>query len=596
MAVGIRYRQFNLVAGTGTQEEGSMTVRQTLLSRVSRLHGWRTVALTPVFCFSAIAIARPVATPQTKMGDPITGLTQQQLDLFVKGKTKYLTPLTVAGGLGPCFNKSSCGNCHNNPTGGTGSQTVTRFGRNDKGVFDPLAELGGSLLQAQAISETCLEFIPPEANVTSARVTNSALVFGLVEAIPDADLLAVRDAQSANVQGIAHMVSAFEDPPRTPPNSHVGRFGWKAQVPTILTFSSDASFNEMGLTNRFNTVENAPNGNQELLAECDGVADPEDQADRDGLEFIDYVTFFQRFLGPAPQTPKSGMTGEAIFNTIGCAVCHHTSYTTSNSPSLENALRNKTFKPYSDFLLHDMGLNADFIVQGMGTQQLIKTPPLSGLRVRDPMWHDGRDGGGTFGDRIVAAIGFHDDGVNLSQGRFAAQAYNSLSQSDKDSLIAFLDSLGKLEFDNDGDGDVQLDDFVGFAACYGTSVNPDLPCAVNDVDQDGDVDLNDFNSFMLSYVGPRRDDNNNGIVDLQDILTGTLADANHNGIPDAYEPTCDADITGSGNVNVDDLLAVINQWGPCPASPAPCGADTNFNGVVNVDDLLAVINAWGPCP
>lgn len=60
---------------------------------------------------------------------------------------------------------------------------------------------------------------------------------------------------------------------------------------------------------------------------------------------------------------------------------------------------------------------------------------------------------------------------------------------------------------------------------------------------------------------------------------------------------CPADINGTGAVNVDDLLAVINAWGPCP--PGSCPADiapSGGNGVVNVDDLLAVINGWGPCP
>ena len=56
---------------------------------------------------------------------------------------------------------------------------------------------------------------------------------------------------------------------------------------------------------------------------------------------------------------------------------------------------------------------------------------------------------------------------------------------------------------------------------------------------------------------------------------------------------CPADITGNGAVNTDDLLSVINHWGPCPA---PCPADITGNGAVNTDDLLSVINHWGPCP
>jgi hypothetical protein len=284
-----------------------------------------------------------------------------------------------------------------------------------------------------------------------------------------------------------------------------------------------------------------------------------------------------------------------VFNAVGCNVCHTPTFTTKNDASLENAIRNKVIHPYSDWLLHNMGLNGDFIVQGAGIGGFVKTPPLWGLRVRDPMWHDGRFAAGTFADRTTAAIAAHDSFG--SQAQTSGQAFAALSQSDKDSLVAFLGSLGQAEFDADGDNDVQLDDFVAFHACYQSGpVSPDSPCAISDIDQDGDVDANDFDSFLLAYVGPRRDCNNNGIVDLRDILDGTLADANNNGYPDSCEPTCEADVNGTGSVNTADLLAVINQWGPCPASPAPCGADTDFDGVVNTHDMLTVINAWGACP
>ena len=85
----------------------------------------------------------PVAQP--KMGDPLLGLTPAQLTRFNLGREQYVHVLTPGEGLGPCFNQNACGSCHNNPVGGTGSQTVTRFGFVDKGTFDPLANLGGSL-------------------------------------------------------------------------------------------------------------------------------------------------------------------------------------------------------------------------------------------------------------------------------------------------------------------------------------------------------------------------------------------------------------------------------------------------------------------
>lgn len=532
--------------------------------------------------------------PQAKMGAPIQGLTAAQLIRFNNGRLDYDHTFVDLEGLGPCFNKASCSNCHNNPVGGPGSQTVTRFGLADKSGFDPLAYLGGSLLQELAISPSCLEVVPPEANVIAHRVTNGAQGYGLIEAIADADLLANRDAQPLALRGVAHMVSAFEDLGPNPP-LRVGRFGWKAQVATILTFSADASLNEIGLTNRFVLTENAPNGNAALLAQCDARPDPEDHPDANGLHFIDRVTDFQRFLTQPPQTPRSGMSGETIFNSIGCNVCHTPQFTTANTGGLERALRGRVIRPYSDFLLHNMGINADFIVQGAGTEFLLKTPPLWGVRKRDPMWHDGRVAAGTLASRLNAAIALHNGG-GAAQGGASAIAYAALTQSDKDTVIAFLDSLGKLEFDSDGDEDVDIFDFNALKACWGGGpYNADHACAVHDVDQDGDLDSIDAGSFLIASGMPRRDCNSNGVVDLLDILAGAI-DANANGLLDSCEPTCAADVDGSHGADVNDLLAVISGWGNCPDVPSPCQGDVNGTQVVDVNDLLAVITAWGPCP
>ncbi len=92
-------------------------------------------------------------TIQPRAGDPLNGLTKLQLSRFDLGRTAYVTPFTIEGGLGPIFNKSNCQSCHSNPVGGWGSISVTRFGIEDKGEFSPLEELGGSLLQALAISD-----------------------------------------------------------------------------------------------------------------------------------------------------------------------------------------------------------------------------------------------------------------------------------------------------------------------------------------------------------------------------------------------------------------------------------------------------------
>lgn len=581
-------------------------------SRRLALHNSRlakaVTIIVPVFCLtigvhvsSTLAGSPPPPiVPQVKRGAPLPGLTPEQLSRFHIGAAHYDHTLTDVEGLGPIFNKQSCSNCHNNPFGGAGSQDVTRFGLATKEGFDPMEKQGGSLLQQLAISEDCAEVLPDDPDlVTQQRVTNGSLGYGLIESIPDAAILAVRDAQPLNQRGMAHIVSPVAPVPCGP--RVVGRFGWKAQVSTILTFSADASLMEMGLTNRFFGQENAPNGDHVRLAECDLVPDPEDGPDEEGFDFIDRVTDFQRFISGPPQTPRAGMSGEAKFNQIGCNVCHTSSFTTHDCKDLEGVLRNQTIRPYSDFLLHYMGQFGDPIVQGEAYEQWVRTPVLWGLYKRDPMWHDGSiaaSGKNAFAVQVNNAILRHDDGVGLSQGRFAAIAYAGLSQDDKNNLIAFLQSLGRIEFDADMNEVINVVDFQSLSPCAAGAGGPydaDHPCAIHDIDQDGFVNAADFESFLLVYQGPRRDCNQNGVVDLLDIINGA-ADANNNGIPDSCEPTCNADIVGGGVVNVDDLLALLQGWGPCPPpGPLPCAADLNLDSLVNVDDLLQLLAGWGQC-
>ena len=433
--------------------------------------------------------------------------------------------------------------------------------------------------------------------------------YGLVEAIPDADIVFYQDnPPSGDVSGLVHMVHAFEDPPNT---LRAGRFGWKAQVATIMTFTADASLEEIGLTSPFpeTSQDKDPNG---ILPPslgdpdfCDTVADPEID-----MTFLQEMVDFQRFLTQPPQTPRSGMSGETLFIAIGCADCHVANpYTTSDDVNLEDAIRNKVITPYSDFLLHNMGLNGDGIPQGDAEALEIKTPPLWGLAQRDPIWHDARFAAGFFEQRVTDAIDAHDAGAS-SEGRASAQRFfdddgkgnsvpGGLTQAERDQVIAFLESLGRREFDQNRDETIDLDDFHGFgatdafAACFGPGpYTPDDPCAIHDVDQDTDVDQDDFNAFMTVYSGPQFDCNANAILDLQDILDGTVADANNNGIPDVCEDRGDFD--GDGLVDRDDLLILLSQWGACPDPPADCPADLDGDGFVSTVDLLILLGNWGP--
>ena len=437
------------------------------------------------------------------MGEPIQGLTPHQVERFTQGAAIFDHTFVPSEGLGPIFNAENCAHCHITPIGGASSKIVTRFGvaATATTAFDPLANLGGSLLQAESIDPpTCQEFVPPEANVVVHRITPPTMGFGLVEAILDDDILANAVNPPPGVHGIASYVQPLED--RNGP-ARVGRFGWKDQQATLESFSSDAMLNEMGITNEYLPNENAPNGNLASLAQCDSVADPEDHPDAQGYFMIDRTTDFMKFLAPPPQTPKSGMSGEAVFEAIGCAACHlSTPFTTSIAA--EPGLANVPVKAYSDFLLHDMGSLGDGIVQGMATEHFMRTAPLWGIYLRGPiaLLHDGRASGGkTLGENVAIAIEDHD-----GEGSASRNAFDALGAAQKQALVQFLNSLGRAEFD--WDGNLHVDDFDWQALeplVTGPSAEPlftpDDPAAIGDIDQSGTLDLVDFGWLQRAFTG-----------------------------------------------------------------------------------------------
>ncbi|MHC4102922.1 MAG: hypothetical protein ACYSW1_18810, partial [Planctomycetota bacterium] len=134
-----------------------------------------------------------VPTPQAWAGDPLAGLTPDQLARFELGKLQFNRDFVAGEGLGPIFNQNSCGACHITPLGGTGTVKVLRAGAFDGFTFDPLEEFGGSLFQLESLAPECAEVPHSSANVSSDRVTNGMMGYGLVEAIPDGDILFFQD-------------------------------------------------------------------------------------------------------------------------------------------------------------------------------------------------------------------------------------------------------------------------------------------------------------------------------------------------------------------------------------------------------------------
>lgn len=359
---------------------------------------------------------------------PLAELSAGQLNDFLQGAAEFSKIETAQSGLGPIFNNVSCVSCHFvGGIGGAGPQKVTRFGRSVDGHFDPMDAQGGSLLQQRAIAPEAREVIPPEANAVAQRQTTALFGAGLIEAIPDATLIA--NAARSMPDGISGRAAVTVDP--VSGTERIGRFGWKAQQATLLAFSGDAYLNEMGITNRVFPKENAPNGNITLLEKYDRVADIEDvPVLPGGKSDIDAAADFMRFLAPPAPLPQGPVAqiGAKVFETIGCANCH-TPVLTTGSSSIAG-LSNKTVRLYSDLLLHDMGSLGDGIAQGAAQEKEMRTAPLWGLRVRGAYLHDGRAA------TIDQAITAHDGEAQVVVGR-----YQSLTPEQRQALLSFLGTL-----------------------------------------------------------------------------------------------------------------------------------------------------------
>ena len=171
---------------------------------------------------------------------------------------------------------------------------------------------------------------------------------------------------------------------------------------------------------------------------------------------------------------------------------------------------------------------------------------------------------------VTEAIAEHN--ALLSEGVASAQAYDALPSQDKADVIAFLGSLGRAEFDMNGDESVDLFDLPSVTACFngdGTDqYDADSPCAVADIDQDGDVDATDAAWFAQALGAPfdTADCDGDGVLDIVAIASGNAADANGDGVPDACS-ACPGDLDGDGAVTFPDLVRVLSAWGACAACP-----------------------------
>lgn len=371
-------------------------------------------------------------------GHPFPTLTATEQARFASGRTAFEKSYTLQQGLGPVFNDSSCNRCHNREgVGGGGFQSARLVGRASPEGFDPLRSSGGPMLAQQSVAlltdfshflPDCKlpaggESAPAQANVQASHRTPPLFGLGLVDATPES---AFEQLASGQVPAIRGRVARVIDPATG--ERVAGKFGWKAQSPSLHHFSGQALVMEMGITNPGFPNEEAPLGDARQTARCDAAADPEETE-----AGVRKLTDFMQMLAPIPPLPPSPATreGDALFSAVGCDGCHVRRLTSGASPI--HALSYKPYAPYSDFLLHDMGSLGDRIGgQGDAGPREMRTQPLWGshLLASRRLLHDGR------ARSVEQAILFHD-----GQGAAARDAFASLDPEAQGKLVAFVETL-----------------------------------------------------------------------------------------------------------------------------------------------------------
>jgi CxxC motif-containing protein (DUF1111 family) len=407
------------------------------------------------------------------IGDRVPGGSTNDTN-FAAFRDNFNAVEELEDGLGPIFNERGCGVCHSQGAiGGAGTQIERRFGRFDNGVFNPLANEGGSLRQlfsvgafTAASGRACnvpVEREPADATVHNVgRLTTPLFGLGLVDAMPDSFFDGLANAEPAAIRGVVNRVATVLPNPRDAGQAigriRVGRFGWKAGVPNLAQFAADAYMNEMGITTQHCiggvsvtafATESAPNG-VPVPAGCDDLAAPAPAGVPAGTDDavgscaggltllqkdIDNFKRFMTNLGPPPRgTITPAVTaGQAVFDRVGCAGCHTRQTFVTPSPAPNGINGGFSFNPFSDFLAHDMGTLGDQIGNAgdsLAVTRRMRTAPLWGLRFRTLLLHDERTGD------VATAIRAHD-----GQGAAARNAFNASSAADQSNLVAFVRSL-----------------------------------------------------------------------------------------------------------------------------------------------------------
>jgi len=412
------------------------------------------------------------ASSDALLGDALPGT---NATTFADAKANFALVENNSDGLGPIFNANACGTCHQNGAlGGAGQQIEARYGTLTGGVFNGLANTGGSLRQLFGIGGFNIGGLNcnsgtdnnPAAGATifAGRLTTPLFGLGLVDSLPDSAFDTLASREPTAIRGVVNRFPIALPNPLDPAQHtgtvRVARFGWKANVPSLAQFSADAYVNEMGITttscigglaNTAFATENRANraptnaviggcpddqvpGTDEDFADETGCADPNALQDD-----VRNFTFFMAHLAPPAPLPITAGTaedrGRALFNgSLACNGCHRTDSDVFRSTSAGGVPSGIVFAPFSDFLAHDMGSLGDMIGindgDSVAATRRMRTAPLWGLRSRNKLLHDGRTT-----DRAAAIV------AHAGQGATASAAFQALSPGSKSDVVAFLNTL-----------------------------------------------------------------------------------------------------------------------------------------------------------
>lgn len=384
-----------------------------------------------LFALSCSKLEPKAPADDAILDGPVEGLSADEHARFLRGDVAFNDEIfTKETGLGPLFVSTSCGSCHAGDGKGHPFTTLTRFGQTDS-TGNKFLHMGGPQLQNRAIPGFQPETIP--AGATSSRFTPPANTgLGFLDAVSDADILALADPLDADGDGISGVPNWISMRPylteRTTSVSHggryIGRFGKKGGAYDLMQQTAAAYNQDMGITS--------------IYEPYDTYSGEEIDPEVSNQTLLDVVFYLKTLKAPVPrnQDNPAVIAGRNTFTTIGCQKCHTPQMQTGASPI--NALAYKTFYPYTDMLLHDMGSALDDgYTEGTATTAEWRTPPLWGLGLSH------RSQGGSYFLMHDGRAGSIDAAILLHGGEAAAvrDHYKALSATEKADLVRFLENL-----------------------------------------------------------------------------------------------------------------------------------------------------------